>query len=180
MDYKDLLKNKKMLLLTFITFFFLLSYYLDNWEKIEIKTPGEGKNIIGLNNITTYDPKDECSILKTCYKNFDTDNSDINKGFNTASSLMKIYLLLLIIGLVLYYKDQNEYKIYIEGIFAFLGVLGIIIYSLFIKPNTNKIIDIFNKKDSVSSKSIGISSILLILTSLGCLAFAGLSYTKNI
>jgi hypothetical protein len=93
---------------------------------------------------------------------------------------MKIYLLLLIIGLVLYYKDQNEYKIYIEGIFAFLGVLGIIIYSLFIKPNTNKIIDIFNKKDSVSSKSIGISSILLILTSLGCLAFAGLSYTKNI
>lgn len=177
MDYKDLLKNKKMLVLTFITFFFLLSYYLDNWEKIELNNTNDDKNIIGLNNITTYS-KDECNVLKMCYKSVYT--ADIHKGFNTASSLMKIYLLLLIIGLFLYYKDQNKYKFYIEGIFAFLGVLGIIIYSLFINPNSNKIIDIISKKDTISSKSIGISSILLILTSLGCLAFAGLSYTKNI
>jgi len=93
---------------------------------------------------------------------------------------MKIYLLLLIIGLFLYYKDPNKYNIYIEGIFMILGILGIYVF-ISVGNNADKLKDILIKKPVNShSSSIGISSILLIISSLGCFAFSGLSYTKKI
>ena len=185
MDYKDLLKNKKMLLITFISFFFLLSYYLDAWATANIPS-STVQNILvestfKLNYLTSKLDKNSCSIMNLCYSDLEKNNGPDLGGFKNASLLMKIYLILLVVALALFIQDENKYKLYIEGIFGFIGILGIIIIITFIQPASNKFIEFVNNQTKSNVKStLSSSSYLLLLSSLGCIAFAGLSYTKKI
>jgi len=183
MNYKDLLKNKKLIFVIFITFFFILSYYLDSWTTTNmsnsrnVDTSTDSDTVFGLNGMTSKTSKNGDSFAFLAYSDIEKEKGSPNlNNFHNASFCMKLYFILLIVCLYLLFSDENKYKLYIEGIFAFLGILGAFIYT-FITSATNTFIN--STKQDIKYK-LGSSSYLLLLSSIGCLSFAGLLYTQKI
>ena len=172
-NFGELLQDRKRSLVLFILIMSIIGYTSDSWA---ISKDSNGSStIFNLKGITN-SGSEKCTKFYMCYDN-DNVKSFVNKGgFLSALWLMRIYQILLIIALILIIIDEKKYKKIIEGIMCFTGIIGIITVYACILPS---ILPSINKySDKTKDKALSFSSYLILLSSIGCLSYAGFSY-KN-
>jgi hypothetical protein len=214
MEYKDfLLKHKKKSIVILILLLSTISLYLDKWFHVSFPQMGEKPSIVL--NLDVDFQLTFLKIYEESYKNSDIQLSyeDIKKlyenylkeasvkipdtsGFTKALWCLRLYQLLIIVGLVLLIKDEEKYDKIIEIILGVAGILGILVVFLFIRSNANSFIDDLNNQlknntndpsngtstaaPKIDNPSMSVSSYLMLISSIGCLTYTGLCYTKKI
>jgi hypothetical protein len=172
----EILKNKKLIFGSSILILSSLGYYLNNLYKIK----SDSNDILGNIGFDSLKQTDSCSRI--CFDDInkilpsDTQKADFSP-LSTSLWFMRLHEILIIISLILISYNNSKYDKIIAGLLGIAGIFGILII-VYADSGKNNIIKTMS--DSKATYSLEISLYLIIISSILCIAFAGLIFTKKI